>query len=211
MYECDICLAKIKKRNKNKHEKSLRHRYFLSNNIVNKYIVKKDDIDKFKDILQSYCDEHKKKFNEFTVMIIWKKSGMIINKVSILRTITLQRTHMFKPDMVEIPIYIKVSERDFLEIVDRNCVYNTISDEIDIIFISKFKEMTLQHYCEQARSMLCRKLERFYIEENEHDFEYNFLPNCFSHIGYQRPPPWFNILRPSPLRDLFMFAEINIA
>ena len=41
MYECDICLAKIKKRNKNKHEKSLRHRYFLSNKIINKYIVKK--------------------------------------------------------------------------------------------------------------------------------------------------------------------------
>ena len=28
--------------------------------IVNKYIVKNDDFDKFKDILQSYCDEHKR-------------------------------------------------------------------------------------------------------------------------------------------------------
>ena len=186
MYECDICLAKIKKRNKNKHEKSSKHRFFLSNNVVNKYIVK-DDIDKFKDILQSYCDEHKKKFNKFTIMIVWKKNGMIINEVSIVRTITLQKTHMFKPDMIEIPIYVKVTERDFLEIVDRNCVYNTISDEIDIIFISKFKEMTLQHYKEQPRSMLCRRLERYYIEENEHDFEYNFLPYCFRHIGYQRP------------------------
>ena len=62
MYECNICLTKIKKRNKIKHEKSMKHRYFLSNMIVNKYIVKKDDIDTFKDILQSYCDEHKKKF-----------------------------------------------------------------------------------------------------------------------------------------------------
>ena len=41
MYECEICLAKIKKRNKNKHEKSMKHRYFLSNMIVNKNIVKK--------------------------------------------------------------------------------------------------------------------------------------------------------------------------
>ena len=41
MYECDICLAKIKKRNKNKHEKSMKHRYFLSNKIKNKYIVQK--------------------------------------------------------------------------------------------------------------------------------------------------------------------------
>ena len=71
MYECSICLAKIKKRNKNKHEKSMKHRYFLSNMIVNKYIVKNNDINKFKDILQSYCNEHKKKFNEFTVTIIW--------------------------------------------------------------------------------------------------------------------------------------------
>ena len=40
MYECDICLAKIKKQNKNKHEKSMKHRYFLSNMIVIKYVVK---------------------------------------------------------------------------------------------------------------------------------------------------------------------------
>ena len=51
----------------------MKHRYFLSNLIVNKYIVKNNDITKFEDILQSYYDEHKKKFNEFTVTIIWKK------------------------------------------------------------------------------------------------------------------------------------------
>ena len=200
MYECDICLAKIKKRNENKHEKLIKHRYFLSNMIVNKYIVKKDDIYKFKYILQSYCDEHKKKFNKFTVTIIWKKNDMIINKISILRTITLQRIHMFKPDMFELPIYVKVSECEFLDIVDRNCVYNIISDEIDIIFISKFKEMKLQNYKKQPRSMLCRRLERNYIEENdpptdEKDFDYNFLPYCFKHIGFQ-PSPLLNILLP---------------
>ena len=66
---------------------------------------------------------------------------------------------MFKPDMFEIPIYVKVSKREFQDIVDRNCVYNTISDEIYIIFISKFKELTLKHYINQPRSMLCRMLE----------------------------------------------------
>ena len=160
MYECDICLAKIKKRNKNKHEKSMKHRYFLSNMIVNKYIVKNIDINKFKDVLQSHCDEHKKKFKDFTVTIIWKKNDMILNNISISRSITLQRTHMFKPDMFEIPIYVKLSEREFLDIVDGNYVYNIISNEIDILFISKLKEMTLQHYMKQPRSMLCRKLER---------------------------------------------------
>ena len=153
MYECDICLAKIKKRN-NKHEKSIKHRYFLSNTIVNKYVVKNKDFNKFQDILQSYCDEHKKKFNEFTITINWEKNDMIIKKISVPRTITLRRTDMFKPDIFEIPIYVKVSEREFLDIVDRNCAYNIISDEMDIILISKLKEITLQHYMKQPRSML---------------------------------------------------------
>ena len=113
MYECDICLAIIKKQNKNKQEKSMKHRYFLSNMIVNNYSVKNNDINKFKDILLSCCDEHKKKFNEFTLTNIWKKNDMIINKISIPRRITLRRTHMFKPAVFEIPIYVKVSEREF--------------------------------------------------------------------------------------------------
>ena len=199
MYECNICLTKLKERNKNKHEKSKKHRSFLSNMIVIKYIVKNIDINNFKDFLQSYYDEHKNKFNEFTVTIIWKKNDMIKNKISILRTITLQRSHMFKPDMFEIPIYVKVSQREFLDFVDRNCAYNLISDEITIIFISKLKEMTLQNYMKQPRSMLCRKLERDNIEENyqvvdNRDFEYNSLRYCFRHIGFQ----------PSPLLDFFV-------
>ena len=59
MYECDIYLAKIKKRNKNKHEKSMKHRYFLSNMIVYKNIVTNNDINNFENILQSYYDDHK--------------------------------------------------------------------------------------------------------------------------------------------------------
>ena len=198
MYECNICLTKNKKQNKNNHEKSMRHRYFLSNIFVKKYIVKEDDIDKFKDILQSYCDEHKKEFNEFTVTIIWKKNDMIINKISIPRTMTLQRTDIFKPDMFEIPIYVEVSERELQDIVDRNCVYIIISDEIDIIFISKFKEMTLQIYMKQPRSMLCRRLERNFVEEEfplDGEYGYAFLPYCFRHIGFQ-PPPLVNIFLP---------------
>ena len=74
MYECDICLAKFKKRNENKHEKSIKQRYFLSNMIVNKYIVKNNDFIKFEDILQSYYHEHKKKFNKFLIRSIWKKN-----------------------------------------------------------------------------------------------------------------------------------------
>ena len=136
----------------------------------------------------------------FLIRIIWKKNDLIINKTSVPRTITLQKTDMFKPDMLEIPIYVEVSKSEFQDIVDRNCAYNIISDEIDIIFISKPKEITLHHYMEQPRSMLCRKLEKNYIEENNppldgRDFDYNFLPYCFRQIGFQ-PSPLLNILLP---------------
>ena len=99
---------------------------------------------------------------------------------------------MFKPDVFEIPIYVKVSECEFLDIINRICVYNIISNEIDIILISKLKEMTLQHYMKQPRSMLCRKLERNYQIVDNRDFDYNFLPYCFRHIGFQPSPllPW---------------------
>ena len=73
MIECDICLTEIKKRNRIKHEQSRKHRYFLSYLIINKYIIRNDEIDKFKDILRSNYVNHKRKFNKFSVWIIWKK------------------------------------------------------------------------------------------------------------------------------------------
>ena len=165
---------------------------FFSNLIINKYIVRNDEIDKYKDILQSYFEEQKKKSNQFIVRVICKIKDMIINKISVPCTITIQKTHMFKSIMEEIPVYVEVSSHEFLDIIDRICVYNIITDEINIIFISNLQNITIQHYLEQPRSMLCRKLERDYIEEDdpppEHrNFDYNFLPNCFRHIGYQPP------------------------
>ena len=119
---------------------------------------------------------------------------MIINKISVPCTITYRKTHMFKPNMEEIPIYVEVSSHEFLDLVDRNCVYNIITDEIDIIFLSKLEDMTLRHYMKQPRSMLCRRLERNCIEEDDDVyFDYNFIPNCFRHIGFQ-PSPFLHIL-----------------
>ena len=53
---------------------------------------------------------------------------MIINKISIPRTITLRRTDMFKPHMCDISIHVEISIREFQDIVDRNCVYDIIYD-----------------------------------------------------------------------------------
>ena len=107
---------------------------------------------------------------------------------------------MFKPVLFEIPINVVVTKREFQDIVDSNCAYNILSDEIDIIFIYKFKETTLQNYMNEPRSILCRKIERNCIEESDpqpddRDFDYNFLPYCFRDIGCQ-PCPLLNILLP---------------
>ena len=109
MEEFILCLTKLKKRYKTKHVQSTKHKNFFPNLIINKYLVKKDEIGKFKDILQSFCDEHKKKFIEFTLCNIWKKNGLVINKISVPYTITLLQTHPFKPVMEGISIYVEVS------------------------------------------------------------------------------------------------------
>ena len=46
MEECNICLTKIKKRNKNRKEQSKEHKYF-SNLIINKSIGRNRGNDKF--------------------------------------------------------------------------------------------------------------------------------------------------------------------
>ena len=133
MEERNVCLTKIKKRDKNKQEQSMKHKYFLSNLIINKYAIKNDEIDKFKSILQSYYEEHKKKFNQFSIDVIWKKNDVIIKKISVPCTITYIQTHMFKPIMEEMPFYLKVSLKEFQNMIDRGCEYDIISDETNIV------------------------------------------------------------------------------
>ena len=54
MIECDICLTKIKKQYRKKHEKMKKHNFFCSNLIINRYIVNKDVFDNLKDIFKSH-------------------------------------------------------------------------------------------------------------------------------------------------------------
>ena len=41
--ECDICLTKIKKQNRKKHEQMKKHKYYYSNLIIKKHNCKQDD------------------------------------------------------------------------------------------------------------------------------------------------------------------------
>ena len=42
--------------------------------------------------------------------------------------------------MEEMPFYVKVSLNEIQDMIDRGCVYNIITDEINNIFISNLKD-----------------------------------------------------------------------
>ena len=94
---------------------------------------------------------------------------MLINKISVPSTITLEKPHLFKTCMIELPIVIGVARLDFLDTLDKNI--NDEVDEIHIIFISNLKYITFFHYMDRPKSMIQRKIERNFIEEDFGDFD----------------------------------------
>ena len=88
---------------------------------------------------------------------------MLINKISVPSTITLQKPHLSKPIMIELPIAVRVTPLDFVDKFDRNMNYEVY--EIDIFFISDLEDMTFSHYMVQPKSMLCRKLVEILLKK----------------------------------------------
>ena len=161
--------------------------------IINKYIVRNDETDKFKTILLSYYDKHQKKFGNFNVWTICKKEKETVREIKLpVKVIIEKRCHIpddinrmamklirsKSPHDVNSPIILTGSCVDYLD-----NYYNfdiDFCDEINIIIKSDLEDITFFHYMEQPRSMLFRKLEKSFIEEEDfEDFDYNWLPNCF--------------------------------
>ena len=105
-----------------------------------------------KDIIQPYYIIHKKKFENFTVCILWKKNDVIINNTSVPSKITLEKPCSFKSSLIEMPIVVRVSPLEFLDTFDRNI--NNKVDEINILFVSALKDITFFHYMDQPKTML---------------------------------------------------------
>ena len=57
-----------------------------------------------------------------------------------------------------------------------------IFPDIKVVFIPDPKNLTTQHYLEQPKSMLCRKLIRKFHESTSQDFDYNWLPDSFKNL-----------------------------
>ena len=132
-----------------KHCLTNKHKYFL-NLILNKYTVRNLEIDKFKGIIQSYYDKHKRKFDEFTVGVMWMEMGVVTKKISVPSMITLRKPHSFEPNMIELAIVLKMPAYDFLHKFDGSCINDEVV-EIKIICISDLKYKTFSHYMAQAK------------------------------------------------------------
>ena len=128
MYECEICLAKIKKRNKNKHEQSKKHNCYCSNLIINKYIVNKDEFDNFKDIFKSHYVSHKKKFNSFVVLIVCKMNEEVSNKVKLPSSLIKEKKNAASGKMLDCECRIKLC----YEYIDDYFFISNLYDEINI-------------------------------------------------------------------------------
>ena len=92
---------------------------------------------------------------------MWKRKCVVTYKISVPSMITLREPHLFKPSLIELPIEVGVSSLDFLDQFDKEGILGEV-DEINIIFISDLKDMTFSHYMDQPKSMLCRRLKKFY-------------------------------------------------
>ena len=100
----------------------------------------------------------------FLYVLCGRKNDVLIKKISVPSTITLEKPHLFQPNMIYLQIVIRVSPLDLLDTFDRNI--NIEDDEINIKFIFDLKDMTFSHYMAQPKSMLCRKLIRKFVEED---------------------------------------------
>ena len=95
---------------------------------------------------------------------MWRKNDVLINKISVPSTITLEKPHLFKPCMIELPVVIEESPLDFLDTFDRN-IDNEV-DGINVIFISDLDDFTFSHYMTQSKSMIQRKPIKNFIGED---------------------------------------------
>ena len=76
---------------------------------------------------------------------------------------------------------------DFLHrvIVEINLSHKSspqIIPEKELVFVSDPVNIIQQHYTEQSKSMLCRKLIRRFHESTTQDFEYKWLPDSFKNL-----------------------------
>ena len=175
MIECDICLTKRKKQNRKKNEQMKKQKYFCSNLIIKKYLVKKGEFDIIKDNFKSHYVSHKKKYNNFGVLIVCKMNGEVTDEIKLPFSLVMKKKYTAFGKMLDCECGI----RPCFEYLDDYFFNDNLYDEINNIFISDFKDLTFYHYMNQPKSMLSRKLIIIPLQNQIGDHTHKWLPKCF--------------------------------
>ena len=116
---------------------------------------------------------HRMKFNEFEILTRLK-TGDNIKNIFNVKIINIQ--HDFKMGK---PFWVIIAFTTELDKID-DMFENGVNYEVEIIFVSHLKNITYNHYREQPKSMLVRKLLRRYKENGiNKNFENNWVPDLF--------------------------------
>ena len=90
MYRCELCNTIVQKRDKTKHNQTKIHKYY-SNLILNRYVIKNVELIKFEDVFDPYFIEHSRKFNFFTVSILfglYDREHLLNHKINVSNHVT---------------------------------------------------------------------------------------------------------------------------
>ena len=68
MYRCELCSIFMLERNRTKHNRTKKHKYY-SNLILNRYVIKNVEVINFNDVFNPYFFEQTKKINFYRVRI----------------------------------------------------------------------------------------------------------------------------------------------
>ena len=146
--------------------------------IINKNIVNKDDFDNFKNIFKSHYVSHKKNIDSFGVLLVCKMNGKVTDEIKIPSSLVLETKYTAFGKMLNGECGI----RPCFEYIDDYFFIDILYDEINIIFISDFKDITFHHYMNQPKSILSKKPILNLLQNQSGDDTHKRLPNCFAYI-----------------------------
>ena len=152
-----------------------KHKYYCSNLIINKYIVNRDEFDISKDIFKSHYVDHKRKFNSLGVLIFCKMNGKVIEEIKLPSSLVMEKKYTAFGKMLDGecgigPCFEYINDFFFLD---------NLYDEINVLFLSDFKDITFYHYMNQPKTKLSRKLIINLLQNQSGDYTHKWVPSCF--------------------------------
>ena len=179
-YRCNLCNVTLLKRYKSKHNQSKKHKCY-SILILNRYVIKKVKVREFKDIFNPYFINLQKELFFFSVSVLLKFDDDDIDCFKHKKSVSNNVTYSIESE--NYTTHTTEPAPDFLHRVTGFYLSHKYSPKVipekEIVFISDLKDISQQHYLEQPKSMLCRKLIRKFHESTSQDFEYKWLPVSF--------------------------------